>query len=319
MNHKQESDQSAPLLLGKGMSWALLVGINEYEDTQSFGRLRVCVQDATQLSAQLIASSFPEKHVKLLTDRTSQLPLREEILAALQSIAETAEPDDLLLFYISGHGEIEHGESYLIPRNCKGGSLYDTAISIKRVKEIIAGAKARAKVIILDTCHSGADIGTKGKQPMTPEFFQHAFADAEGLAILSSCTANQLSYDWPEKKCSVFTHYLLEALQGYADSENKGFVTVMDVNRYVAYQVKVWAFQQQKRQIPTLQYQVIGDIILLNYKNQEMAQTSLPKLPEEKPTTSSEEILTRYFGDLQALREGRVHQNMIEQLAREQG
>jgi uncharacterized caspase-like protein len=317
MDFQQENNELKPLLLGRSMRWALLVGVGEYEDVQSFGQLKACIQDATQLRRQLIIGGFPEQHIKLLTDDTAKLPLREDILEALQSTADVTEPDDLLLFYFSGHGEIKGGESYLIPRNGKGANLLDTAIAIKRVKEIVIGARARAKVIILDTCHSGVDIGIRGNQPMTPEFIQYAFADAEGLAILSSCTAGQLSYNWPGKEYGVFTYYLLEALQGRADSDNKGFVTVMDVNRYVTYQVKVWAFQQHKRQQPTLHYEVIGDIVLLEYQAQNLVQPVSASSEELDPL--SKELLTSYFGDLQALREKRLPQRLIEQLTKDEG
>ena len=36
-------------------------------------------------------------------------------------------------------------------------------------------APARAKVIHLDACHSSADIGKKGPQPMTKEFIERVF------------------------------------------------------------------------------------------------------------------------------------------------
>jgi uncharacterized caspase-like protein len=121
---------------------------------------------------------------------------------------------------------------------------------------------ARAKVIILDACHSGADIGGKGAKPMSAEFIRRVFEQAAGMAILASCTQGQFSYEWRAQERSIFTHFLLEALEGEADRDDKGFVTVQDINRHVVNGVKLWASQQNVSQTPTLESSVAGDIIL---------------------------------------------------------
>jgi uncharacterized caspase-like protein len=143
--------------------------------------------------------------------------------------------------------------------------LCDTAVLVSRVKEIIQAAPARAKVIVLDACHSGADIGGKGPQPMSAGFIRRVFEEAEGLAILASCKQGQLSYEWRGQERSVFTHFLLEALVGKADREEKGFVTVQDANRHVTDGVRLWASQNNISQTPTLHSTVTGDIILVRH------------------------------------------------------
>jgi hypothetical protein len=57
---------------------------------------------------------------------------------------------------------------------------------MKDVREIVAASPARARVIVLDACHSGAAIGKAGPA-MTPEFIQRVFTEAEGMAVLASC------------------------------------------------------------------------------------------------------------------------------------
>lgn len=318
-----------PELYGNGDHWAVVVGINYYEDTRSYPQLQVCAHDATTLYQQLIAGGFKDRHIRILTDQRDRLPLRENILAELQVIAEATRPDDLLLFYFSGHGQAEGGAGYLVPRNGRGVALHDTAVPMKRVKEIIGKAQARAKVIIVDACHSGANLeAAKGKRPMSAEFINNVFKEAVGLAIISSCKEEQYSYEWPEKQCSVFTYYLIEALQGKADNDEKGFVTVQDVNRYVTNGVKQWALEQSVSQSPRLDYFVSGDIVLTEYAlhHKTAIDTTSPDGQEpgtsEKPAISQEAPAKRiqpYIGDLTALRDGRVHQELTEQLAREEG
>jgi hypothetical protein len=258
------SSKPAPIH-SNGDSWAILIGVNQYDDKINYGNLQVCVRDVEAIRDQLITGGFDPDRIRLLTDQTEELPTRDNILVAFKSIADATEPDDLLLFYYSGHGDEDNGESYLTTRNGRRLVLQDTAIPISRIKEIMEQAPAYAKILILDSCHSGANIGGKGPQPMSAEFIRRVFEQAEGMAIMASCKQGQLSYEWRTQERSVFTHFLLEAISGQADQDNKGFVTVQDANRYVVNGVKLWASKRSVSQTPTLQYSVAGDIILCDY------------------------------------------------------
>lgn len=286
MTSVQEEVQ-APTLFGQGKRWAVLVGINAYIDTNHFGTLHMSVGDAKKIREALIAGGFEQDKIHLLTDEEERKPNREEIMAELQAVASATDDDDLLLFYFSGHGIEKDGVSYLIPQNGKGIISDQNGVSMWEVKEIIEHANARAKVIILDACHSGADIPAKSSRRMSKAFIQNVFEQAMGMAILSSCTRGQSSYEWTEKQCSVFTYYLLEALQGQADSAGKGFVTVLDVNTYVTNGVKSWASLNQVIQTPTLNYLVSGDILL----------TTVPEQSDTHAITSTDEYVLSHVID----------------------
>jgi serine/threonine protein kinase len=252
---------------GTGKRWALLVGIDTYDDEHHYGKLRLCVRDVYAIRQQLEASGFEPDRMRVLTDELDDPPTREHILTTLKSLADNTEPNDLLLFYYSGHGDTVDDESYLVARNSQRLVLSDTGVRLARIKDILEEAPARAKVIVLDACHSGANIkGIKGGEPMPADFLRRVFEEAEGMAIMASCKQGQVSYEWKELEGSVFTHYLLEALAGQADREEKGFVTVQDVNQHVSDRVKLWASQHNVSQTPTLQYSVAGDIVLAFYR-----------------------------------------------------
>lgn len=245
--------------------WAILIGINEYEDINNYKKLNVCINDIKSIYDRLILGGFNKEKIQLITDDSKKLPSRSNIYSALNLYAKIIEPNDLLLIYFSGHGEFENGESYLIPKDGKKNSLQDTAIEFSRVKEIIKETNAKAKVIILDACHSGSQVGSKGPIHMSEGFFKRVFEEAKGLVIQASCEQGQSSYEWPERKCSVFTYYFLEALSGKADNDNKGCVSVQDVNRYVVDKVKIWASKLDLVQVPTFHCDMSGDIILSYY------------------------------------------------------
>ncbi|MFP4440781.1 MAG: caspase family protein [Chloroflexaceae bacterium] len=245
-------------VLNPGRAWALLVGINCYDDA-FIADLQVCVDDVTAVQ-QALAESY--QVARLLTDATPTTPpTRANILSSLANIAQAAAEEDVLLFYFSGHGLAEGGESYLLPCDARLSALRHTAVVMQDLRDLLDQSPARARVVIIDACHSGAAIG-KAPPTMTPEFIQRVFAEAEGMAVLASCKQGQRSWEWPDQGRSVFTYYLLEALRGQADNDRKGFVTVSDAGRYVADRVKHWSVEHSVLQTPTLQYTVAGDIVL---------------------------------------------------------
>ncbi len=248
--------------------WAVLVGINEYDDP-AYGQLHVCVKDVKAVHQRLISAGFDQDCVRLLTDFSGNLPTRLNILEALTVIASATGPDDLLLFYFSGHGIEVDDQSYLVSSDAKQVVIRDSAVPIVRVKEIVKDASARAKVIILDACHSGARIGSKGAAKLMSEAFRrHVFDEAEGIAILSSCKQGEVSYEWNAQERSVFTHFMLKALEGESDRDGKGWVTVQDVNYYVTDGVKGWAAQNGCVQTPTFEAATVGDIPLVRCQPQ---------------------------------------------------
>jgi hypothetical protein len=247
--------------------WAVVVGINQYVDVDYYNELKLCVRDADAVRKQLLACGFEESRISTLTDQSGEPPTRPNILKALRLIALATGPEDVLLFYYSGHGDEENGESYLVGSEGQKLILGDTAVPLSRVVQIMNEAPARGKIIVLDACHSGLGTKAKGSEPFSAEFIHNVFQQAKGLTILASCQQGQVSYEWPEKGLSAFTHFFLEALQGRADFENKGFITVQDVYRYVLNGVKTWAFQNRKIQTPTMECAVEGDIILADFRD----------------------------------------------------
>jgi hypothetical protein len=245
--------------------WAVIVGVNEYVDSFSYGKLQVCVNDADSIKRTLVSKGYEEQRIHLLTDQSSELPTRDNILVTLRAVANATETDDLLVFYYSGHGDDDEQQSYLVTLSGRRLALADTALPIVRVKQIMEQSLARCKILILDACHSGADLGGKGPKSMSEEFIRRVFEESEGLVILASCKQGELSYEWRAREQSVFTHFFLEALSGMADMDHKGFVTIQDAYRHVVNGVKLWSSQNKSSQTPTLQASMAGDIILVHY------------------------------------------------------
>ena len=63
--------------------------------------------------------------------------------------------------------------------------------------------------------------------------------------IITASAANEVSVEKDELRHGVFTYYLLEGLQGAADRDNDGAVTVDEVFSYVSEKVPQVTGQEQ--------------------------------------------------------------------------
>jgi hypothetical protein len=108
-----------------------------------------------------------------------------------------------LPFYFAGHGHVEDTGGYLCGSECATG---DDGLSLVEVVTLANASKARNKIIILDSCHSGI----AGNQPLGAQ----AAELTEGLTILTASTADQ--YATEQNGSGIFTTLLVDALSGAA-------------------------------------------------------------------------------------------------------
>jgi hypothetical protein len=77
--------------------------------------------------------------------------------------------------------------------------------------------------------------------------------DGEGRAVLNSSTGAQSSFVRADRKMSLFTYHLIEALTGHAPHPDDATVVyVTDVMSWVTHQVKKSAREQGRDQTPVM-------------------------------------------------------------------
>jgi len=254
-------------ILGEGNRYAILVGINDYED-DTFVSLKYAVNDARQMANLLVCTKrtgFKKSHIRLLTSDskdTEQQPRRNNLIKEVCYVTEFASRDDLILFHFAGHGEVRGDVAYLLPQDVSSTDIAETAVSLEWLKDTLKQSKARAKVLFLDACHAGVRRTRSLSRGLTGDVVKHVFTEAEGFSVLSSCKQDQFAHEWDKKQHGVFTHFILEGLDGAADWSSKGFVTVSDLNRHVVSKVKEWARKHRRQQEPTVEQSGMGDIPL---------------------------------------------------------
>lgn len=92
-------------------------------------------------------------------------PTSDDLVKKLDKWFASADRDkaDWVVFYYTGHGELESDNLFLMTSDSQDGLISSTAISAERIGQILVskgagGEKRRVKncLLILDTCHSGA-------------------------------------------------------------------------------------------------------------------------------------------------------------------
>lgn len=183
------------------MRKALVVGIDYYAQS---GPLHGCVNDAHAVKSVLERNSDGTVNfgVKLLsgtgpTELVTRAKLKEQIRELFSGDSEIA------LFYFAGHGHIEVTGGYLLASDSKSG---DDGVPLGEVLTYANESRARNKLIVLDSCHSGI----AGATPAAP-----ANADLkEGTTILTASTADQ--YATEKNGAGVFTTLFVDGLNGAA-------------------------------------------------------------------------------------------------------
>ena len=129
-----------------GNNYAVIIGNNNYQDP-GYPTLQSAVSDATAVS-QVLKARYGFQAT--LLPNASRL----EILTALNSMREKLGPDDNLLIYYAGHGELQGRQGYWIPVDAKDKTA-STWISNAAISDILTTIKSRHILVVADSCYSG--------------------------------------------------------------------------------------------------------------------------------------------------------------------
>lgn len=210
------------------MRKALIVGIDHYEHISS---LSGCVNDAHSVKAVLERNSdgtlnFTAPQVMTGTSATQTVRKRALKAAARELFADDAE---IALFYFAGHGYIENTEGFLCASDAEAG---DDGLSLQELMTWANSSRAKNKVVMLDSCHSGV-VGNNAIKQNLAEI-------TDGVTILTASTAGQYALEVPGGGAGVFTRLLVDALNGAA-ANLVGDITPGSVYAHIDQSLGPWA------------------------------------------------------------------------------
>jgi hypothetical protein len=221
--------------------------------------------------------AYPSEQVHLLTGEQAK---REDILTALEHLANSTKIDSTVVIYFSGHGYQFKSDFadvyYLIPYGYQMNKLKSTAISGREFADRLKAIPAQKLLVLLDCCHAGglsnlAKLGIEAaKSPLPPEA-QVLFSQGHGRVIIASSKEDEISL--AGRPYSAFTAALIEALCGEGVAKQDGYVRVTDLALHTR---EVVPKRTRNRQHPILNFEQADNFELAYYAGGDEKPKGLP-------------------------------------------
>ena len=220
--------------------------------------LRYAVSDAKAMAKVFLdmGGINPEDTVLLVEPSVREINEQIDTITRQIRVAKNDYKRTELVFYYSGHSDEE------------GIMLNREKYGYKDLRDRINALPSDMRIIILDSCSSGAITRTKGGVKTKP-FMIDSSNSAEGYAFLTSSSADEVSQESDLIEGSYFTHSLVAGLRGAADSIGDGRVSLNELYRF-AYNETLAKTETSLHgaQHPNYDMQIsgTGDVILTDLK-----------------------------------------------------
>jgi hypothetical protein len=197
--------------------YAVLVGISDYPG--SGNDLPLTAEDARKLRDALSRQGvLASESVTLLDGQATHAAVR----AAFERVAAAAGPDDLFLFFYSGHGNQVRGRVDATEPDGKDETIemVDGAITDNELNAMFQQVRARTALLVLDSCFSGG--------------FARDVVSRPGVMGLFSSEEDLTSSVAEKFQAGGFlSHFIQTGLSGSADENRDGVITAGELSAYV--------------------------------------------------------------------------------------
>ena len=233
--------------------FALVIGNTEYDDP-GLMQLPVPRNDAADFARVLKDPNLCAfDDVQILLDQPSS-----SATEAIDAFFDHKKPDDLLVLYFSGHGvRDEVGSLYLAFKNTNRSRMRATAVKSDYLREAMDQSRSRRQVAVFHCCNSG--VFPEGTKTVigSPMGMATAF-QGYGRFVLMASDAMQFAWEGNkvigEAQDSRLTHFLARGLEGEADRNSDGKITVDELYDYAYEEIA----RLMAKQTPTSQ-SILGD------------------------------------------------------------
>ncbi len=231
---------------------AIIIGIADY---RSLPKADYANEDARTFYDYAIRGlGVKAENIKLLVDADAD---QTEIYRAFKLWLPTrVKPTtDVYVFY-SGHGlPTSDGQGlYLLPQRADRDFIDKTAINQLEINEAIQSAKPKSVTIFLDSCYSGMTRTGQSliasARPVLLKSNTQIFP-AE-FNVITASNADQISSSSPDLRHGIFSYYLMRGMEGEADANKDGKITLGEMHGYLIEQVTRQASLSNRVQQPQL-------------------------------------------------------------------
>lgn len=213
-----------------------------------------------QIMSKYFSTAMGIRDVRLFTDKDvtrSRLSDIFDVNGELQRSVKSGETD--VFVYYSGHGMPEYGEDgnvdiFLFPYDGRKDMLKERGYSLSKLYDNLASLNARSVTVILDACFSGSSrqsnafatvpiANEKGIAIRVRNVSVRPWESNPNFRVLTSSSGNQTSLGYDQSQSGLFTYYLATGLQGDADNDGDGTITMQELYQYVSENVSKTAKQ----------------------------------------------------------------------------
>jgi uncharacterized caspase-like protein len=152
---------------------------------------------------------------------------------------------------------------YILPTDFDAYNLFATALNIRDLTEGINAVTCK-KLILLDACHSGQSgfdmlEFASLKNANLDQLVKELIDKEPGVTVMTSSSGKEYSYETAAWRHGAFSKAILEGLDGSADINRDGVVSLNEMDLYVSERVKELT---QGRQHPYTPINLFGNIPL---------------------------------------------------------
>ncbi len=235
---------------------AIIIGIQNYKRVP---KAEFATNDAKEFYEYAVRALgvAPEK-IKLLLDEEAD---DVNIVKAFENwlpIQVNKDKTDVYVFY-SGHGlPASDGKSlYLLPHGVDKELLSRTAVGQNEIVAALSAAKPKSVTMFIDACYSGqtrgGDVLVANAKPLSLKSDLNAYPP--NFIVITASANDQMSSSSPELKHGIFSFYLMKGMEGEADANKDGKITVGEMQEYLSDKVSRQAMTLNRKQTT----QLVGD------------------------------------------------------------
>ena len=204
---------------------ALVIGIDKYQDPK-IPALKTAVNDARKFGNLLkVRYGF---NVTFLLDRQAT---KKAIYQKLRGFAADTNPDESVLIYFAGHGEIDRvlNDGWWVPADAKAGDS-ETYLDNTVVQKVMSSMKARHVLLVSDSCYSGTLFGeSRSLPPLIDDKYYLNLYNEKSRWGMTSGNKTPVS-DSGSSGHSIFAYQLIKALQ----KNEKPYITTQEIYAQIA-------------------------------------------------------------------------------------
>jgi Caspase domain len=146
---------------------------------------------------------------------------KKQILATLDAVKRSADSEDTLFVFMSGHGQVVDNKWYFLPQEAKTllkpEHVKKVGLSAAELSDKLVSIPNQKIVLIIDACQSGAV--TENFNNFQQRRDLSGLSKDTGIHIMAATRADQLAPEYSQLGHGVFTYVLLNGLK----KNKKGF------------------------------------------------------------------------------------------------